>query len=130
MISVISRREDPEKHHPVEISCSEQVQDPVAVDRIGTEFETAAFVAGVHDDCKQCSGAHYLLAVAGDLHSDHGAGKDHMYCFGDVNKFARPDLIEEGLEQCTVCSLTYFGVKTDSAADVKESYGGDIVVCV
>ena len=97
MISAVGCREDPEEIHAVKIACSKKVEDSVTVYGIGAEFETSALVTGVHDNSEESARPEDLFAVAGNLHSDHGAGEDHMDRFRNIDQFTHADTVEDSL---------------------------------
>ena len=122
MVSVISGWEDPEKVQAVQVAGPEQSKDTVITYRVGTEFEASALITGVHNDCKQSARPESLTPIAVNLHSYHGACKDHVDRLGDVDQFAHTETVEESLERGTVSPLTYCGVKSDSRTDIEQSY--------
>ena len=98
MVSVVGGGEDPEEIQTVQVIGTEEIQLSVCADGVRAEFESAALVTSIHDNCKESAGLHISITVAGDLHSDHRTGQDHMYCLRDVDQLSHADLVEEQLE--------------------------------
>ena len=126
VVSIVSGRKDPEEIHAVEVSGAAHVQKAVTVYGIGTEFEPAAFVAGVHDNGKKGAGILPAHAVTGDLHVHHGTRQDHVDRLAYIDQFAHPDVVEQRLERRTVRLLTDRRVEAYAGADIKEPHGRGI----
>ena len=122
MLTVIGGGEDPEEVHAVEVIGAEKIQFAVRTHSVRAEFESAAFVAGVHDNGKERARLRICVPVTSDLHTDHGTCQDHMDGFRNIDQLAHTEFVEQRLEMRTVGLLTYSRVKSDSGADVEKSF--------
>ena len=120
MVTAVGSREDPEKVHAVQVVGTAEIEDLVSIHGVRTEFETAAFIAGIHDDSKQCAGIDLLIVTAPDLHTDHRAGHDHVDRLGDIGQLSQADAVEDRLKMRAVSPLADGRIKPDPGADIEE----------
>ena len=77
MVTAVGSREDPEKVHAVQVVGTAEIEDLVGIHGVRTEFETAAFIAGIHAHHKTQFLKLDLFAV---IKRQNGIG-----CFGTEN---------------------------------------------
>ena len=95
MASVIGGGEDAEEVHAIQVIGAEKIQFAICIHSVGTEFETAALITGVHGNGEERARLQVCKAVASDLHTDHGTCQDHMDGFRNIDQLAHTELVEQ-----------------------------------